>query len=357
VPAARTEAARQVHYAELSHRSLLRGSRGTRGQFSGRRTRAGAGTRCATAGSRVRSGSARCGGARRLRERCIRGQSRRAGSDRRGVLPQCWVRSSGCNGQWRNWYHRPSALDAAREAGAQSSAAQRRGSMTVASRLAFVLAVSATATTLSLSVLAGWQRGGSMPERIVWVTIGVVLVVSAHVLPALIRDMALPVRATGSLLWVACLATTCYGYAVFFVLAQEHAGDRRACSSAIIDSQKICQFHIESGSFATPCSHPSPTPPGFSPFCKTDSLTDTVAGTGRPRHCPLWPSGGTSPSSGIHPGPDHGKSELCGSNWRGRVETVFLPAEANSPAKINRVWQPRLANLLLYCRYRIDPRR
>lgn len=100
--------------------------------------------------------------------------------------------------------------------------------MTVPSRLAFVLAVGATATALNLSFLAGWQRGGSLSERVVWVAIGVVLAIGAHLLPALVRDASLPVRATGGLLWVACLATTCYGHTVFFVLAQEHAGERRA---------------------------------------------------------------------------------------------------------------------------------
>ena len=100
--------------------------------------------------------------------------------------------------------------------------------MTVPSRLALVLAVGATATALSLSILAGWQRGGSVAERVVWVAIGIVLVLSVHLLPALIRDTPLPVRGTGSLLWIACLAAVCYGHMVFFVLAQEHAGEQRA---------------------------------------------------------------------------------------------------------------------------------
>ncbi|WP_042302654.1 hypothetical protein [Paraburkholderia kururiensis] len=93
---------------------------------------------------------------------------------------------------------------------------------------AFWLALLATSTALSLSILSGWQRAGTLPERIVWVAIGVVLVVSAHLLPALIRDAPAVVRGIGSLLWAACLATACYGHAVFFIFAQQHAGDRRA---------------------------------------------------------------------------------------------------------------------------------
>lgn len=96
------------------------------------------------------------------------------------------------------------------------------------------LAVAATATALSLSVLAGWQRGGTLSERIVWVATGVVLVVSAHLLPALVRDTPLRVRIIGGVLWAACLATACYGHAVFFVFAQQHAGEQRAATVAVV---------------------------------------------------------------------------------------------------------------------------
>ncbi|WP_369070861.1 hypothetical protein [Burkholderia gladioli] len=92
----------------------------------------------------------------------------------------------------------------------------------------FWLATIATATALSLSILAGWQRGGTLPERVVWVAIGIVLVVTAHLLPALIRESPLVVRGTGSVLWVACMMTAGYGHLNFFLLAQQHAGERRA---------------------------------------------------------------------------------------------------------------------------------
>jgi len=102
-------------------------------------------------------------------------------------------------------------------------------------RWAFVLATAATGTALSLSILAGWQRGGALAERVVWVAIGIVLVVSTHLLPALIRDAPLGVRGMGGLLWGACLATACYGHGVFFVTAQQHAGEVRA--SAVSPTQ------------------------------------------------------------------------------------------------------------------------
>ncbi|WP_429266594.1 hypothetical protein [Paraburkholderia sp. EB58] len=79
-----------------------------------------------------------------------------------------------------------------------------------------------------MSVLAGWQRGGELPERFVWVAIGVVLIGGAHLLPALCRSSPWTVRSVGGLLWVACMTTACFGHATFFVLAQQHAGERRA---------------------------------------------------------------------------------------------------------------------------------
>ncbi|MFM0335030.1 hypothetical protein [Paraburkholderia fungorum] len=96
--------------------------------------------------------------------------------------------------------------------------------------MTFALAVAATATAICMSLLAGWQRGGELPERLVWVAIGVVLVIGAHLLPALCRSSPWSVRGVGGLLWVACMATACFGHATFFVLAQQHAGERRASS-------------------------------------------------------------------------------------------------------------------------------
>ncbi|WP_414442412.1 hypothetical protein [Burkholderia sp. 22PA0106] len=89
------------------------------------------------------------------------------------------------------------------------------------------LAILATSTALSLSILAGWQRGGTVPERLVWVAIGLVLVISAHLLPALIQNASISTRLMGGLLWAACLAAACYGHAEFFVFAQIHAGEQR----------------------------------------------------------------------------------------------------------------------------------
>lgn len=104
--------------------------------------------------------------------------------------------------------------------------------MTATSRLALALSIGATGTAVILSVLTGLQRGGTLPERLVWVAVGIVLVVSAHLLPALVRTAPLAVRGVAGVLWIGCVVGACYGHATFFLLAQRHAGDLRANSIA-----------------------------------------------------------------------------------------------------------------------------
>ncbi|QEZ48005.1 hypothetical protein [Cupriavidus oxalaticus] len=100
------------------------------------------------------------------------------------------------------------------------------------SRWVVPLAIGATATAVCLSVLASWQRGGALAERLVWVATGLVLVLSAHLLPALIREARPAVRGVVAVLWLACMVTACYGHLTFFLLAQLRAGEQRAASVA-----------------------------------------------------------------------------------------------------------------------------
>jgi hypothetical protein len=97
-----------------------------------------------------------------------------------------------------------------------------------------LLALAATMTAACLSILAGWQRGGLFAERVLLVCVGVVLVVAAHLLPALCRPHGWRIRALGMALWIGCMTATCYGQAVFFVMAQKHAGEVRAALVAVV---------------------------------------------------------------------------------------------------------------------------
>lgn len=94
-------------------------------------------------------------------------------------------------------------------------------------RPALLLAVVATGTAISMSVLAGWQRGGWLAERVVWVALGIVLVAGAHLLPALCRSAPLCGRVVGAVLWLGCMGAASYGHATFFLLSQLHAGELR----------------------------------------------------------------------------------------------------------------------------------
>lgn len=105
--------------------------------------------------------------------------------------------------------------------------------------LCWGLAIAATGTAICLSVLAGWQRGGPLTERGVWIAISAVLVVSAHLLPALVREAPYRVRAVASVLWLACMAAACFGHATFFVLAQRHAGELRAAEIPLADTAQV----------------------------------------------------------------------------------------------------------------------
>ncbi|CAM2148259.1 conserved membrane protein of unknown function [Pararobbsia alpina] len=87
-----------------------------------------------------------------------------------------------------------------------------------------IVASLATVTAVSMSVLASWQRGGSMPERIVWIAVGAVLTTSVHVIPAISRGTPVTQRAVATLIWLCCIVTTCYGHVTFFLSAQRDAG-------------------------------------------------------------------------------------------------------------------------------------
>jgi hypothetical protein len=101
-------------------------------------------------------------------------------------------------------------------------------------------------------MLAGWQRGGSLTERLAWVAIGVVLVVSAHLLPALASNSPSTVRSFAGLLWACCMAAACFGHATFFLFAQQHAGAQRTetvvATTAAASDRSLTQVMAERAS-------------------------------------------------------------------------------------------------------------
>ncbi|MGP8432925.1 hypothetical protein ACT2FY_38515 [Paraburkholderia fungorum] len=98
-------------------------------------------------------------------------------------------------------------------------------------RCAAALATAATGTSACLSFLASWERGGQLSERLVWVGVGLVLLLGAHLLPALARSAPMMLRVPALMLWVLSMLATGYGHATFFMQAQRHAGDLRAAAA------------------------------------------------------------------------------------------------------------------------------
>lgn len=92
----------------------------------------------------------------------------------------------------------------------------------------WLLATLATGTSLWISVVAGAERGGLPVERAVWAAVGVVVLLGAHLIPALSRGTGANVRLPAMALWAVCMVSTGYGHATFFLAAQRHAGDVRA---------------------------------------------------------------------------------------------------------------------------------
>ncbi|MEW6342951.1 MAG: hypothetical protein AB1704_20010 [Pseudomonadota bacterium] len=106
--------------------------------------------------------------------------------------------------------------------------------MSPASRiLAVVVAAIATSSSIAITVLASIERGGTVAERCVWAGIGLALMLSAHLLPAMTRGAGHAVRLVAGILWLAAMASTGYTHGTFFLTAQQHAGDARAAQVSV----------------------------------------------------------------------------------------------------------------------------
>ncbi|WP_081056784.1 hypothetical protein [Burkholderia pseudomultivorans] len=94
--------------------------------------------------------------------------------------------------------------------------------------IALTLALGATGTSAWISIVAGIERGGTSAERAAWAAVALVVLLAAHLLPALTRGEPLHIKLPAMVLWLVCLVGTGYGHATFFLAAQQHAGAQRA---------------------------------------------------------------------------------------------------------------------------------
>lgn len=97
-----------------------------------------------------------------------------------------------------------------------------------ARRIATCLALACSATGVAISISAGWQRGGQLEERVIWIAIGALLTLSCHLLPMLCRGTSSAVRLAGGALWIGCALAVCFGHCQFLLTSARHAGDARA---------------------------------------------------------------------------------------------------------------------------------
>ncbi|EEE07321.1 TPA: hypothetical protein U2Q23_005930 [Burkholderia multivorans] len=74
------------------------------------------------------------------------------------------------------------------------------------------------------------ERGGTTGERFAWAAVALVVLLAAHLLPALTRNETLQIKLIALALWLVCILGTTYGHATFFLEAQQHAGAQRAAT-------------------------------------------------------------------------------------------------------------------------------
>lgn len=89
------------------------------------------------------------------------------------------------------------------------------------------VAVFVTLTAACMAAAAAWERGGTLFDRVLLVSMSEIIVLAVHLLPALSRrSIVWPV-------WVGCLLCAMYGHLTFLIHASVHAEDNRAQNSAL----------------------------------------------------------------------------------------------------------------------------
>lgn len=107
-----------------------------------------------------------------------------------------------------------------------------------------LLALLATAISLSLSVLTGWQLGVSLKEKLAMAAFGVLAVLGAHLLLAICQPASIRVRMVATVLWLCCMAYVAYSHATFFLSTQQQAGAHRAASFDALSPDSKPKRHL-----------------------------------------------------------------------------------------------------------------
>ncbi|KVR94367.1 hypothetical protein WK27_26820 [Burkholderia vietnamiensis] len=107
-----------------------------------------------------------------------------------------------------------------------------------------VLALGATSTSAWILIVAGIERGGTSAERIAWAAVALVVLLAAHLLPALTQGEPLQIKLPAMALWLVCLVGAGYGHATLFLSAQQHAGAQRASAIETVEPNAPTQAEL-----------------------------------------------------------------------------------------------------------------
>lgn len=84
-----------------------------------------------------------------------------------------------------------------------------------------------TLTAACMAAAAAWERGGTLLDKVLLVSMSATIVLAVHLLPALSRRWIVwPV-------WMGCLLCAMYGHLTFMIHASVHAEENRAQHSAL----------------------------------------------------------------------------------------------------------------------------
>jgi hypothetical protein len=94
-----------------------------------------------------------------------------------------------------------------------------------------LLALLATAISLTLSILTGWQFGDLLQEKLAMAALGVLAVLGVHLMLVFCRLASTGVRLVAIVLWLFCAFYVAYSHATFFLSVQQEAGMRRVAAA------------------------------------------------------------------------------------------------------------------------------
>ena len=94
--------------------------------------------------------------------------------------------------------------------------------------LAVCLAALSSAGSITVAVVAGWQRGSAMGDRMLLAGVNAIAVMAAQLLPALGLQLSAGRKYLCMALWLICVAYTAQGHAWYQLAAQERSGEVRA---------------------------------------------------------------------------------------------------------------------------------